>query len=197
MERSFTISRPDQIAALASPIRQEILDALAGMPGSSVASIADALGRPADSLYYHLRALARVGLVVPAGRGRARSEALYRTIAPNLRLAYDPASPVNAARVETAVASMMRLATRDFRRAFRPGVAVSGPRRELWAARSTGWLSRADLARVNALLRKVSAVLRSSRRRPGNRFAAVTFTLVPLETRARGARKEDPDARRP
>src|SRR5512143_8280 len=109
MERSFTISRPDQIAALASPIRQEILDALAGMPGSSVASIADALGRPADSLYYHLRALARVGLVVPAGRGRARSEALYRTIAPNLRLAYDPASPVNAARVETAVASMMRL----------------------------------------------------------------------------------------
>lgn len=194
MERSYTISRPDQLAAIAAPVRQEILDALAGMPGSSVATIAAALGRPADSLYYHLRALLRVGLVVPAGRGRNRSEALYRTVAPELRIAYDPASPLNAARVGSAVASMMRLATRDFRRGFRPGVLVSGPRRELWAGRSTGWLSRADAERVNALLKQLSALLHSSRRGRGKRFAALTFVLVPLEARPRRSPKEELDA---
>lgn len=194
MIRWFTIRRPEQIAALASPVRQEILDALAGMPGSSVADLADALGRPPDSLYYHVRALVRVGLIVAGGGDRGRRGALYRTIAPHLRLAYDPSSPVNASLVGRAVASMMRLAARDFRRGFRLGVAVSGSRRELWAGRSSGWLSGADLARVNSLLTRLSALLQSSRRRPGSRFAAVTFTLVPLEPRPR--RKEGPHVRR-
>lgn len=192
MKHAYTISRPEQLAALASPIRQEILDVLAGIPGSSVATIAAALGRPPDALYYHLRTLVRVGLVVPAGWGRGRSKALYRTVAPELRIAYDPSSPANASRVGRAVASMLRLTTRDFRRGFTERVPVSGSRRELWAARSTGWLSAADLVRVNRLLHEIADLLHASRRGARKRLAAVTFVLVPLDA-LRRARKEASD----
>jgi len=136
--------------------------------------------------------LGKVGLVMPAGRGsgRGRSDALYRTVAPELRLAYDPASPVNASRVQKAVGSMLRLGIRDFRRGFTEDIAVSGLRRQLWAARRTGWLSPTDYARLNRLLLEIAALFRGSRRAPGRRFAALTFLLVPLDARPRRARKE-------
>ncbi|HYV40165.1 MAG TPA: helix-turn-helix domain-containing protein, partial [Thermoanaerobaculia bacterium] len=62
--RTYSITRPDQLAALASPVRQEIVDVLAGMPRAPIAAIAAALGRPANGLYYHVRELVRVGLVL-------------------------------------------------------------------------------------------------------------------------------------
>lgn len=186
--RTYSISRPEQLVALASPVRQEIVDVLARMPGAPVAAIAAALGRPADALYYHLRELVRVGLVLPSGEGLGRrgSEALYRTVAPDLAMAYDAASPPNVEGVSRAVASMMRLGTRDFHRAFSSGqVVVSGRRRELWAGRVTGWLDGAGTARVNSLYKKVSRVLNGSRPARGKRLFAVTFVLVPLDRRPR------------
>lgn len=56
-----------QLAALAAAARQEVVDVLAEMGSVSVAELAAALGRPADALYFHLRA--------PGARrpGKARS----------------------------------------------------------------------------------------------------------------------------
>jgi hypothetical protein len=48
-----------QLAALAAAARQEIVDVLEQMDTVSVAALAAALGRPADALYFHLRALTR------------------------------------------------------------------------------------------------------------------------------------------
>ncbi|MGH9702882.1 MAG: winged helix-turn-helix domain-containing protein, partial [Candidatus Acidiferrales bacterium] len=70
-----------QLAALAAAARQEIVDVLEQMGTVSVAELAAALGRPADALYFHLRALTRAGLVRKTGY-RARpggKEALFRT----------------------------------------------------------------------------------------------------------------------
>jgi len=198
MGLEYSISRPDQLAALASPVRQEIVDVLTGMPGAPVAKIAAALGRPADALYYHLRELVRVGLVVPSGqaRKRRRPETLYRTVAPELAVAYDPASPVNVLRVSRAIASMLRLGARDFHSALSSGdVAVTGPRRELWAGRVTGWLDGAGVARVNHLLKGISRILYGSRAGPRKRLFAVTHVLVPLDRRPR-RQKEQRHAKR-
>lgn len=189
----YAISRPDQLAAIASPVRQEIVDVLAGMPGAPVSAIAVALGRPADALYYHLRELVRVGLVAPSGRGRGRRrpEALYRTVAPVLTVAYDSAPRANVERVSRAIAAMLRLGTRDFRRAFSSGdVVVSGPGRELWAGRLTGWLDGTDIARVNRLLKRIPRILHGSRAGSGRRLFAVTYILVPLDRRPR--RQKEP-----
>ena len=201
MRGTSSISRPDQLAAIASPVRQEIIDVLAGRPGTSIAVIAATLGRRPDALYYHVRELVRVGLLLRAGRGRGRrrrEEALYRTVAPRLAVAYDPLSPVNVARVSKAVASMLRLGLRDFRRAFSStSVIVSGRRRELWAGRVTGWLTGAQLERVNLLMKKIFRLFNEPRRDSRARLFATTIVLVPLERRPRRPGKEKTHARRP
>jgi hypothetical protein len=173
-----------QIRALRSPVRQEILDVAQALGPSSVADLARELGRPADGLYYHVRALLGVGLLVAAGeRGEGRSrEALYATPAPRegLRLLYDPTDEDNAAAVTAAVAGMLRLTERNFAEAFRPGVATChGVRRNLWAARNTGWLSETDLEEVNALVERLRVVL-ARPRREGTRLHALTFVIAPV-----------------
>src|SRR5262245_61949101 len=116
MARTYRVTRLAQIAALASPVRLEILEALTTRPTFTVTRLAEALGRPADGLYYHLRELVRVGLVLPVGRNpsRWRAEALYRAVARRVAIAYDPGSPGNVARVNRVAAALLRLGARDF-----------------------------------------------------------------------------------
>lgn len=187
MRHTYKISRPDQIAALASPARVEILDVLTGLGAAPVAAIAAALGRPADALYYHLRHLVRVGLVRALGRGhgRRRAEALFKTVAPRLSVAYDPADSANTAAMLRTASGLLRLGGRDFRLAFTPGAVVSGPRRELWIGRVAARLSGAEVARVNRLLKEVSGIFEAPRPRSKERLFAFTFLLVPLERRGK------------
>jgi len=192
--RRHVISTRRQLAVLVSPVRQEIADVLSRMGRASVREIAAALGRPADGLYYHLRALARGGLVAAAGtRSRGgRDEALYRTAAPVLMIRH---VPDNAGDVSTVVGSMLRLGIRDFRRAAASGRArTQGDRRELWALRATGWLSPDDVAGVNRRIQGLHDALVRTRGR--GRLFAVTILLTPLDHRARAPRRRAPAPRR-
>ena len=182
--QTHLIRSKKQLAALAAAARQEIVDVLEQMGTVSVAELAAALGRPADALYFHLRALTRAGLVRNAGY-RARpggKEALYRTVAPELRLQYEPRSAANRKGVSAIAASMLRLAIRDFTRSFQPGnVLVSGAHRELWALRKVGRLSRAQLARLN---RRVKGLVQDvTAPRGQGRLYAVTVIVTPLDHR--------------
>src|SRR5512146_1874610 len=90
--RMHLIRDARQLAALTAATRQELVDVLEQMGTVSVSELAAALGRPADALYFHLRALTRARLVRQIGY-RARpggKEALYRTVAAELRLHYEP-----------------------------------------------------------------------------------------------------------
>ena len=184
--KRFLIRSQKQLAALASAPRQEILDILADVGTLSVAELAAVLERPADALYYHLRALLRVGLVRRTGfryRGR-RKEALFRTIAPDLRLQYQPRHELNRRAVTAIVSSMLRLGIRDFRRSFqRSDVIVSGRCRELWAVRKAGRLSLPDLAVVNHLIERLGTA--ASKPNGRGRLYAVTVLLTPLDHRRR------------
>ena len=88
--RPYVIRGKKQLACLAAAARQEIFDVLEQRGTVSVAELAAVLGRPADGLYFHLRALTRAGLVRQAGhRTRSgRKETLYRTVKPEVQLAY-------------------------------------------------------------------------------------------------------------
>ncbi len=191
MVRTYAIRRPDQIAALASVARIEIVDVLAGVGTCSVAALAAALGRPADSLYYHLRDLVRVGLVVPVGkgRGRRRGEALYRAVAPRLAVIYAPKDPENVRAMNRTTAALLRLGAREFRLAFQPGTRVSGPRRELWVGRIAARLTSAEIARINRLVLESLRVLESARASRRGRLYAWTFLLTPIDRRRKGRTK--------
>jgi DNA-binding transcriptional ArsR family regulator len=183
---SHLIRTEKQFAALISAARQEIVDVLAQMGTVSVAEIAATLGRPADALYFHLRALTKAGLVRQAGyRSRAgRKEALFRTVASELRLRYDPRSDTNRRAVGAIVSSMLRLGIRDFRRAFQqPEVIVSGPQRELWALRKTGRLSLAEIADVNRSIERLTNAVSKPHGR--GQLYGITILLTPLDHRRR------------
>ena len=175
-----------QLRALTSAARQEIVDVLAEMGTASVAEIAAILGRPADALYFHLRALQNAGLVKQAGdraRGRRR-EALFRTVAPELFLHYEPASRENRRAVTAIVSSMLRLGIRDFGRAFAGGdVIVAGRQRELWALRKTARLSLQQLVEVNRSIVRLRKAASGPQRK--GRLYGITILLTPLDHRAR------------
>jgi DNA-binding transcriptional ArsR family regulator len=186
----YVVRTRKQLSALASGARQEVVDVLANTGAISVADLAQALGRPADALYYHLRVLQQAGLVVQAGyRGRGKHrEELIAAVSPNLRLPYELGEHGNGAEIGAIVGSMLRLGLRDFEAAFEAGDAqTSGPQRELVAMRKIGWLTPQDVAETN---RAIEGLARLTEKPPGKgRLYAITVVLTPLDRPARGARK--------
>ncbi|MFL5622045.1 MAG: winged helix-turn-helix domain-containing protein [Gemmatimonadaceae bacterium] len=199
--KRFVQARPDQIDALSSMVRQDIVDAVAAIGPCSMTELADALGRAADGLYYHVRVLARVGLVVvtsPQGTGKkaARIDLPRRQVL----IPYEVGSRRNKAAVTRLVANMLRSANRGFRKGFRPGLArVVGKRRNLWAIRARGRLSGADLEVVNRLLWELVRLMLARRRTKraelrGAPLRVYELTMVLAPTPPSGSRSRNGDS---
>jgi DNA-binding transcriptional ArsR family regulator len=60
------ISGPEALRAIAHPLRQKLLMQLAVMDHARAADLARAVGEPANSVSFHLRVLARAGMIVEA-----------------------------------------------------------------------------------------------------------------------------------
>lgn len=182
---SSVIDDAKQIAALASPIRFEIVSALEAMDdAATVAELADALGRPADGLYYHLRAMVRAGLLherIDAGVRR------YRSTVPagqRSRLGYKPGATKNAEAVERTATSMSRLSQRDFASAIaRSDSVVAGPLRELWAARVRAWVSDEEIAELNRLLNEIVQLLHRPRAKKADKLIALHWIVAPIDAK--------------
>lgn len=178
----FHIERLDQIRALSSAARQDIVDAVTAIGPATAPEIARALHRKPDGLYFHLRALARVGLLKQGERSNSQGRivATYDVPGRPMRIRYDLAAGAGARAISRVTASMLRTANRGFARAAAKGEArVDGARRELWAARTHGWLSPKALEEVNRNLTRIIALVRSG---PAPRNACsyeVTFVLSP------------------
>jgi len=181
-----SVEKPREIALLAAPARQELVDTLEALGGeASVATLAAQLGRPADGLYYHLRLLVGGGLLEELpddGDGRR-----YRTRVEKgtrLQLRYRGGRNAGAAAVDKVGASMMRIAARDFSAALkRTDVATEGPERDVWASRSKGWVDQRDLAEINRLLARALQLLHKPRSASRDKLIALAWVLAPLPVR--------------
>jgi hypothetical protein len=117
-------------------------------------------------------------------RLNGRLESLFRAVAPEMSLCYEFGKKGNAREVNAIIASMLRLGVRDFSNSFRTADAsVSGPKRELWALRKTGWLSQEQIAEVNRHLHALMRIMAVSGK--NGRLYAVTVVLTPLARRSR------------
>ncbi len=177
-----------QLRALTAPARQEIVDALEAGGPASVAQIGRLVGRPADALYHHLRALQRVGLVTEVDRrleGR-HAFAVYDLCGRPLRIPMD--ATLRTSDVSRVVAASQRLALRDFQRALSEKTGVfSGELRTLWAARTKGWADEARLRRINRLLAALLRAIRGGRPETGAAPISLAFVLAPTPVRRRAA----------
>jgi len=188
--KEHVISSKPQLSALASAPRQEIVDVLSRMGTVTVADLAATLGRPADALYYHLRVLVRVGLVVAveSEKTQGRRETSFRTVSPELHLEYSSTDRSRVRSTSAIVSSMLRLGIRDFRRSLAAGTArLAGPRRELWALRATGWLAPDEIEQVNGKMQSLRDAVWKPKGK--GRLYGITILLTPLDQRARKSRK--------
>jgi hypothetical protein len=183
------IRDPAAIEALASPVRQELVDTLFVLGGTATAAeLADALGHHADGLYYHLRVLCEVGLIdeIAANQGRERTFRLTGDARAPLRLAYENGPRGNTGALMTYVSGLLKVAGKDFEQAVvAADTVVDGHRRELWASRNKGWLSLSDIEEVNALLERLCDLVSQTRSDERNTLMTLAFVLAPSMARAK------------
>jgi DNA-binding transcriptional ArsR family regulator len=183
------IDRPAQVRALISPTRQEIVDVLEAAGPCSIARLAELLHRPPDSLYFHVRRLLKVGLIIETERHKQGRHvfAVYDVMARPLTLAYEP--PVRPIDVIQVVTAAVRLGIRDFRRSFDPPTAadraVTGGTRQVWGGRAKGWVSPKQLAQVNHLISQLLAIVRAGEPAVGAKAISFSFVLAPASSSKR------------
>jgi hypothetical protein len=184
--RPYHIRQLRQLRAIISPIRQEIVDAVAASGPCTVSELAQSLGRRPTALYSHVSALQAVGLLRRLGErsNGGRPSAVLEVPGRPMYLDYAITNPKRRKLIARYATGMLRNAGRDFVSATtHAGVKTSGKARSLWAARSKGWLSQRDLAEVNVLLSRVISILRDGQRSRGNsrNLHELTFVLCPFE----------------
>jgi DNA-binding transcriptional ArsR family regulator len=185
----YIIERAAQVRALRSPARQEVVDALESAGPSSAAELARLLGKAPDGLYFHLKALVKVGLVEEREQRKngRHVAAVYDLPARPLRLGYE--KPVKRSDVVGVVKGALRLSLRDFERGLAAGAETTPGKRVLWGGRAKGWLSPQEVERVNELLSEVQAIVRQGRPREGARAVSLGFVLAPVQ-KSKRAKKE-------
>jgi transposase-like protein len=164
----YTVKRRDQREALTSPLRLEIIEHLVYGP-ATVAEIARRMGRRPDSLYYHIRLLARVGLLVPAGtrkRGK-RDETVYDIVAKGIVL---PVHRRDQAVIDTTmktIGAAFRRAEREMRNTLERGTpCMSGDERNFWAAHQHIRIRPTALKKINQLLARAQDIIAREHEKP-------------------------------
>ena len=178
----FYLSDVRQIRAVASPVRAAVIDALEVLGPASVVQLATALGYPPDGLYYHLRMLEQIGLVVRTQPRKDMRAVRFDLPAHPATLRYRLDDRQQGRAIAHVVATMLRCAQRSFRRAFAPGAAVAdGPYRNLRAGRRTAWLTAAEVRMLNRHVERIHALFGRGRpRRPDARLHEFTYVFAPI-----------------
>ncbi len=196
--RSSITLGPKAMSELLKPARLEVFESLQTAGPATVAELARRLGRPADSLYYHLRKLVEVGVAQASEPDRSdaapaagRKGARFAVAARAVTMKLDLASKQSRNTWASSVGAVLRLAEREVRAAIDRGaqdpgrVRTEGPRRTLLARRTKARLSDRALRRVNELQSELYELLAEHADSTSGQPFATTPIMTPLEERTR------------
>ena len=177
-----TLLSEAQLHSLASAARREVFHTLGRIGPASVGEIAVALGQPADALYYHVRHLARAGLVAELGKRAAstRRESVYAVTTRLIRV--DPSR--RATRYLSAVRKLFESTLRSVARRIGaalddPEVERSGPRRQVSLQTHLVRLDDVGLAELNRRIDGLSEFLaKRSLTDSGELYQVLTVTTT-------------------
>ncbi|WP_278236623.1 helix-turn-helix domain-containing protein [Isoptericola sp. AK164] len=98
MEETFLVQTPEALKAIAHPLRQRILLQLVAAGHGRAADLARSVGEPANSVSFHLRTLAKAGMVVEAPElARDKRDRVWRPAAESYQV--EPGTPGTAAEI--------------------------------------------------------------------------------------------------
>ncbi len=180
-----------QRAAVASPLRLEILGLFVSADPLSISDMAGLMNRTAGSLYHHVGILEEAGFLKRTGtrpKGK-RHEALYLPTAS--RFVFDTSSGEEGdiASAVKVMATGFRMAERDLEAALRSDDRpMEGPDSDFYAFRLHVRASPELLAEINKHMNAVLHLLTpnektSSRFGPDDRHVSLTLALLPIKGR--------------
>ena len=175
------VDRADQLASLTSPVRIELLELFGIWGPCGVADIAERMGRPADALYYHVRKLVKVGLLLPAGRRRRahRFENLYQLPAEVIELPRKAETPRARRTTQRTIEAVLRLAGRELNTALDDELALDeGPLRTFYGRRLKARLTKTRLRELNKLVTAMEQIFADAAVKAPRDAKTVAVTLV-------------------
>lgn len=186
-KRPVTISDPQVMRALAHPARMAIMEHLGSLEGGATATeCAEIAGLSPSATSYHLRELAKFGLIRPApSRGDAR-ERVWQAVSPSyyVETAQDADSEARAAELDLVDVHLARDSQRVREWIHR---AADEPREWYQAAWFSDTLLLVTAEELDALNQAIQGLLDPYRRRvrteppEGARTVAVQYRALPLD----------------
>jgi DNA-binding transcriptional ArsR family regulator len=180
------VPEPRRMAALASPLRIELIGALRTHGLTSIRELAAQLDRPADGLYHHVRTLLKAGIVVERGQRKVgrRMEAVYELTADRVTGRLDPSSAQSKAAAVRAGTAAVRLAIREFKAAIETdAMTLAQGLPNLRASRQRTWLTDEGLVRLHRLFGQIERLLTKENNQKQGRPHALTIVLAPCVKR--------------
>jgi len=190
-ETARKVENKDQRAAVASPVRLEILGLFVSAEPLAISDMAALMNRSRGSLYHHVRILEKAGFLKQTGtrpKGK-RHEALYLPTAS--RFEYDASSGGEDA-ITSAVKLMgtgFRMAERDLEAALRSdNPAMGGPDADFYAFRLHVRASPELLEKINEHMNAVLDLISPSEKTssefgPDDQHVSLTLALLPIKGR--------------
>lgn len=181
-----------QSAALASPLRMEIIGFFENRRELSVRDVAERLGRPVSSMYFHVKKLVQAGLLIQGStRGTGSgAEVLYRAVADRIALQVNPRSASSVHATVLAMRALLRQVGREFETACRSPSHFAGQcEGDAIGRRQRVWLTRQDAEQVRERLDAVERFLITRNGKPGGVEYTWTSLLIPVAKPRRRAVK--------
>ncbi len=179
----YIISSPRQLRAMGSPMRHKILGVLDVLDIAPVSRIAEELDCPAESLYYHIHSLLKVGLIVRAGSQPAgkRPEALYRAVSDNIRIDQSKRTPGFIKAIKDIYRAALRAMERNLMRGLDNELhSKEGPRSLTELRQLTVQLDRDDIAELKARMADLEQFLQQRNLAAGGEVCSVMLAYASL-----------------
>ena len=185
------ISRLEDWAVMMAPVRFELLEVMRDIAPCSVGELADALDRPADSIYPHLRLLAKIGVVVEAGSraSRTRPGKVYDLVADDFRPGFGrTGARAKTAAIDRTMQGLTRIVSRTSRKAAAAGrFSYDEDFQNVVAKLEQAWLTPRELSVVRSRLQSLKRYLDARKGRRAGELYLAAFFVMPV-VRKRGAR---------
>lgn len=167
----------EQLRAIKSPARSDVLTTLLAHGSGTIKQLAQWTGRELTSLYPHVRALVRVGLLrVQVREGKRRPEQVFEPVAPWFdRSLPDPDPEFRQAYVDSVVSSMKNVGEKV------KAAAESNQSQGLFVATMNVFLEDGDLAQfIQSLEAVIAESTKKSSPETGRRVSLV-IAMAPAE----------------
>ena len=183
------ITTPKAWAVYIAPARLELVESMRMIAPCSIAELAAAIDRPADTLYRHIEKLQKIGVVVEAGVRRTgrRFEQVFDLAGDDFRPQFRDSSARTANKMfNETTRSIAKILLRTTRDAAAAEQIVYGPvERNASVKFEHAWLTPEEFVQLRELFLGIKRFMDARKSRREGRLYLAAFAAVPVHRKRR------------